>query len=195
MNDISEYYTKDLAVAEEVQWLLTQQYKNNLDFILPEIKENGIKSVVEFGCGTGLIAQGIPSEIYYIGIDMNRHFLEMARKKNPGRMFHNGDIRTDLHFGNLSCAFAFLKHFSLDEWDGIFAKVITAGKYAAFDIQILDQDLDDGTEYHHVFVTERRIANCLEICGYREVKRKTLQEADLKDHGRVREVIFWVEKT
>lgn len=196
--DISEYYTEGRAYDEEVQWILTRQYQNNLGFLLPGIEEHGIRHVVEFGCGTGLVAQGLIGKVdTYVGVDKNPTFLKIASQRcrnTKGFAFILSDVRKDLDLhADLVTCWAFLKHFSLEEWDKVFRKVLSAGKYAAFNVQILGSDLDDGTEYHHTFVTEARLQACLVEAGHEEISRTVFWEGELRDKGIMREVSIWTK--
>lgn len=46
-------------------------------------------SVVDVGCGTGVLANYIPGEKKYLGIDLNERFLKYARKKGRNVMMQN----------------------------------------------------------------------------------------------------------
>jgi 2-polyprenyl-3-methyl-5-hydroxy-6-metoxy-1,4-benzoquinol methylase len=44
--------------------------------------------VLDFGCGTGLLAKYIPSK-FYIGVDIDQDSLDIAKKNSPGYTFLN----------------------------------------------------------------------------------------------------------
>src|SRR5690348_5894946 len=127
--DISEFYDEARAQAEQVQWLLSGPYRRYLAFVLPRIERESIRSVIEYGCGSGLVAAGLP-EVHYVGIDKNPHFLDMAWKRCGNsaplmRRFVCFDARNHAtEPADLAMAWSFLKHFSLDEWDRMVRLVL-----------------------------------------------------------------------
>lgn len=198
--DISEIYNDpERALEEELGWLLNAEYKRHLDFVLPRMEKAGVKSVVEFGCGSGLVAAGLDPHMGYVGIDRNEWFLKKAVERNLGkeRKFIVNDIRKN-DFKNtpfdLSMAWAFLKHFALDEWDAILAKVLSAGRYGAFGVQLLAKDLDNGTGFHHTFVTEEHLRRATLAAGHEVLEVVTFLEADLPGEGRLKDVGVWTRK-
>lgn len=171
--DISEYYTPERAAHENKQWTLTQGYKKNAAFLLPLIERFKIRSVIEFGSATGHLAGEIPPDVEYLGVEPNDHFRKMAQEKlsEAGTKFVKGDVRTFPNGGvtvpaDLSMAWAFLKHFGLPEWDAILTKILSHGKYGCFDVQVADRDIDDGVDFHHVWVTEAHVLGAVEGAGH-----------------------------
>jgi len=158
LRDISEHYTPDLARYEEEQWLATEQWRQNSAFVLPLIQKLQVKTVVEFGCGTGLVARDLPEGLDYTGVDTNSWFLEKARARNRDRkyfFFQFWDIRTwhdDVK--DLAMCWSVLKHFCLDEWPDILRRILMAGRHCAFNVQTVkgNTPFDNGTQFHHVFV-------------------------------------------
>lgn len=173
-SDISEYYQEDLALKEEQAWTETKEYLRNFDQLSTILQD--CKTIIEIGCGSGWIPTLLPAEIEYIGIDKNAHFLEMCRHKNQGknRIFKQADIRsinTNTVF-DISCSWAFLKHFSLEEFDTILTNILRLGKKAIFEVQITKNwEYNDGIHFHHTFVSEDRLQNVITKSGYREINR------------------------
>jgi hypothetical protein len=172
--DISEYYTGDLAVHEENEWIKVG-HKHFLDFVNPIIEAYEIMKVVEYGCATGHVAFGMPPHIDYVGVDRNNWFLEKARERCQERIFMNCDIRDTKFTGyDLSMAWGFIKHFGLHEIDEIIDIVISSARYSVLGMQFLAHpaDLDDGTAYHHSWISEERFAGVIDRAGYKETSRQ-----------------------
>jgi len=164
--DISSYYTEELALNEEVNWLLTMQWKRNSNFILPLLEQYRIATAIEFGCGSGLVAADLPATLDYVGIDRNSWFLERARERNLGkqRFFQNWDVRNwTQEPRDLAMSWSMLKHFSLTEWTTILLKILASGRYAAFNVQLAEVCFDNGTRFHHVFVTQDQVEKVIAL--------------------------------
>lgn len=195
--DISNYYNLEKATKEDVQWLYTGQYRREAAFVLPRFERYGVKSVIELGCGSGLLATQVPAEIQYIGIDKNVHFLEKARDRNPGRRFLCWDVR-NVEEGLHDCAMSFgvLKHVSLDELDSFLACVLRHGRYGAFNVQVAQECYDDGTEYHHTHITMERLKQALAVAGHEIVDMEyTAEEYDTPGHGKGRDLAVWTKRS
>lgn len=176
--DISEYYKGELADAEEKAWMAAKEYQRNLDFLKAVVERRGAKRVVELGCGSGFIPTGLPATVRYLGIDQNDTFLGWAKTKNPGRPFVKADLRTvtpawlkEKNFApfDVVATFAVLKHFGLHEWDDIFKGFLGVAPVAVFDMSITDRDLDNGTDFHHVFVTRQHMLDLIHAAGHKIV--------------------------
>ena len=195
MNDISVYYTEERALAEEVEWILRRPHAKIIDWLTPRL--DGMKNAVEFGCGSGIIAAALPPTLTYLGIDSNEHFLAMARKRCQARSFSQYDVRDfDPECSrpfDVAMAWNFFKHFSLAEWNAVVCCVLAHGRYGAFNAQVTAHELDNGTDYHHVHVSETRLAEAIRHAGHREVERTVLNEWTLQS-GTARDVAVWTEK-
>lgn len=138
-----------------------------------------VDSIIEFGCGTGWVPLALPLELEYVGVDASEECIALAQQKNPGRRFDVLDIRqTPAIFDveepfDVSCAFSFLKHFELSEWDNVLALVVQAGWWSVFTVPLADHDYDDGVEFPHVHVTEERLRRAVEVAG-REISAMEL---------------------
>ncbi len=176
--DISETYTPDRALQEEVSWLLDRPQEAHAKLLLPRLEKYGIKSVLEVGCGSGILASLLPKGMVYLGVDKNLWMVRKALTRNMARQetmnFVQADVRElEAPPGDLAMCWSFLKHFSLDEWDQIVAKVLAHGKYGCLEVQITDQDIDNGTEWHHVFVTRERLQGAIAAAGHMILEQET----------------------
>lgn len=199
--DISEYYTSETALQEEAAWLLEGPQPKHCLFLRPLLVQNKIQSILEFGCGSGILAALLPEEIEYVGFDRNRWFLERARKRNAHfgiqRVFECEDVRrrTGIVSYNLSMAWSFFKHFGLHEIDDIMSLVLAAGEFCAFDVQLTDEDLDNGTAYHHTFITQERLATIIREAGHVEISRTQIEEFSLPAQSKiVRVYALWTKR-
>ncbi len=203
-SDISEYYKGDLAVAEENAWNATKEYKRNLAQVERVIKERGVKRIVEVGCGSGLIPVELPREVRYLGIDKNPTFLEYAKKKNDPscRTFVYEDVRNlspewmkKKGFApfDLVMSFAFFKHFGLHELDDVMNKVISLAPVAVFEVQTASQSFDNGTQFHHNFITTNRLHRVIGEAGHKFLYDVVVYDGDIPE-GRMQARIIVTEK-
>jgi trans-aconitate methyltransferase len=195
--DISEYFTTERALKEEVNWILDHTHGRHFEFLLPRLDEYKIQSVVEFGSGAGIVASSIIKKVpQYIGMDANDHFLATAKKRNPTLQFVKGDVRTWLPPwpADLALSSAFFKHFSLEEWDEIIARVLRAGKFGCFDVQLCANEHDDGTDYHHVFVSETHLERAVISAGHVIVEKKPMNGRTLANGDAASDMILWTRR-
>ena len=69
-------------------------YDEEYAYYSDKLKKYNAESVVELGCGTGSLASRFNANGYdYTGLDLNRTMLDIAKKKNPGAEFIEGDMR------------------------------------------------------------------------------------------------------
>ena len=74
------YHFKDYAAgSEEIHKLIQQN--------LPETK-----TILDVACGTGKHLENLQKHYEVEGLDINRDMLDIARKRCPGVMFHEGDM-------------------------------------------------------------------------------------------------------
>lgn len=184
----------------DVDWVLNRTARKIAEYILPKMRMEGIKSVIEFGCGTGLLAAELPAEVQYVGLDMNDWFLGRARDRNslyPAREFCKNDVRewskTATAAADLSMAWSFLKHFGLDEFDSILSTILGRGRFSAFNVSHLPADVDDGVDFHHVYVTEERVKRVVEAAGH-EIVDAWQTEAWAAHNQTARGVFYWTRR-
>lgn len=168
--DYSAWLTPERLEVEELAWATCQYYRDFADAVMSTAARFGIASVVEFGCGTGWVPSLLPSYLTYTGIDANPGVIERAAVRNPQRVFQLGDIRTAVPpAAGLGCSFSVLKHFGLDEWDAIVARVLYTD-YGLFTMPVGLHTVDDGVEFPHVWVTEMRLRAAVKAAGHEIVE-------------------------
>jgi trans-aconitate methyltransferase len=195
MKDNSEYYTEALALREEVDWILHRPHAKIAEWLLPRIAANKCETVIEFGCGSGILAAMLPEKSDYLGIDSNPHFIRMARNRKPGWAFVKDDVRywSPEKTYELAMAWSLFKHFSLNEWNAIVACVLVHGRFGAFNVQLSDRDFDDGVDYHHAHVTEAHLAEALAMAGHEEVERQVFNDWSVNS-APARDVAIWTKR-
>lgn len=203
--DISEMYdADDNALSAHLDWLLEATYLKQKDFILSHAEHEEVHTVTEYGCGSGLLAhalKNVQSQWGYVAVDKSQKLIDIARSKlaYPGEyealQFILNDLRNVAYPASLVVAFAVLKHISLDEWDDVLGHVLAQGRLACWDMQVLDHDLDNGKDWHHVFVTPARLEEQVKACGHEIVERVVWDEGDVDGHGRCKRVALWTRRT
>lgn len=170
--DFSEYLSAapDRIAREESGWSEAHHYERNARQILSaaELFSLGDRfHLLELGCGSGLVPTVLPDTVIYAGIDNNPQLLVRACARNGHhRMFYRADIRTwpVAPAVDLVASFAVLKHFGLHEWEGVFAGMLSQGRHGLFNIQLAPPGApayDDGTEFHHIWVTAAMVERCV----------------------------------
>jgi len=165
--DYSEYLKREgMLEYIEQEWLNNPAFHDIYsDVINKAIKESGIKTVIEIGCGTGNVAARLVS-CRYVGVDANKDCIELAKPKNLGKSFYVADIRSfQCDPADLVFSFGVLKHFGLHEWDNIFNRIASLGEYFIFDMPISIEVKDDGEEHHHTWGTIEWVYDKCEAAG------------------------------
>ncbi len=124
--------------------------------------------VLEVGCGSGQLATYIKNP--YTGIDQSDKLLELARAKNPDKVFALANIRKanlEQYKAENICAFGFMKHFSLNEWNTIFARLaMMAEKTLTIETPLAETAWEElGYDFPHVFVTDKIVRDNAEWNG------------------------------
>lgn len=202
--DISAYYERPgRAAQEEVVWVLDAAYRRQAAFVAERMKADGLRTVLELGCGSGLFAaqlRRLLPAVKYVGVDTCLAFLKMAARRAPELSFFEGDLRrtsvpqpwAELP-ADVVCCWRTLKHFGLHEWDAVLAHVLSLGRFAAFDMQTLPADLDDGRDYHHVFVTREHLYRAVAAAGHAVIDCVvTCEEA--REGGPLRDLALWTRR-
>ncbi len=150
-----------------------------------EDQHNAIKHlkghILEIGCGSGQLAARIENP--YTGFDQSEELLELARRKNPGKVFFQGSVRdiqkSDVFTSPNVCAFGFLKHFRLSEWDGVFATLAAnATETLTIEAPIVEgNDWEDlRHDFPHTFVTRERITRLAKDHGF-TIEKETMNRS------------------
>jgi len=76
----------------------TDENKDNIDkaqynFIYNLVLALGAKQICEAGCNIGNNLNGFPIDYEVSGVDMNKHALEVAKKKHPSFKFKEGNLK------------------------------------------------------------------------------------------------------
>lgn len=172
MPDYSEWLTPARLAETEQAWA-----KMDRSELIAAIMKHHPKTVFEFCCGTGWIPFDLPLDVEYEAIDANEGCIGLAMKKNPTRRFGVQDVRefAGIEPVDMALAFSCLKHFSLEEWDGIYSKVLQAGKRTLTSIYLHAHNKEDpGHGFPHVAVTHERMERVIKENGHRLVQVFTL---------------------
>lgn len=169
--DISQWYTAERVAEEERVWAEGQHYKENARRIESVCDKYNLATVLEFGCGTGWIPRVLdPTLLYIAGLDANPHMIALARAKNPHHRFILHDIRYPIAMGGeLCCAFAVLKHFSLADWPLVLSNILSRAHYGLFNMHALPDDrepFDAGTEWHSSWPRRCDIVAAISAAGH-----------------------------
>jgi SAM-dependent methyltransferase len=190
--DFSEYLSAspDRIAREESGWAAARHYQRNARQVMAAAALFGLGSgdgyfkVLELGCGSGWVPSVLPATLNYTGVDNNARLVELARARNISeRAFIVADIRTVIPpppTADLVCSFAVLKHFGLHEWERIFMSMLALGRVGVFNIQLAPSGTsayDDGTQFHHTWVTETMVEECVRSMGDR-VYRSEVMHSD-----------------
>jgi hypothetical protein len=188
------------ALEEEVGWLLNKWYVREAHFVAPRMKREGLKVVREFGCRSGLLVRSLAllvPDMSYRGSEMSQKLLRMARE----RVADMRGVDIELHNAcaeekvDLAIAFSHFKHVPLETWVDAVCSVLRLGRFAAFDVQTLDHELDNGVDYPHVYATEAMVAQAVAAAGHEVVDREVWHEGTLPEHGTMRDVAFWTRSS
>lgn len=205
LSDISVWYSQgNRATEEEASWVLEGKYKEQAAFIAERMKSLGLKTVLDLGCGSGLFAaqlRRLVPGVEYVGVDSCPAFLEMARRRAPELEFVEANLRTweegEGHgpLADVVCCWTTMKHFGLHEWDGVLKHILSLGRHAAFNVQIMPRlDLDDGKEYHHVFVTRVHLDLAIAAGGHEVVDAVVTGEGEVAGEGRMEDLTVWTRR-
>jgi len=180
--DISEYYRKEQnAAAEEKAWNEAKRYVKHAASVAKALKLFGGRSVLEVACGSGWVPAMLPKNVAYTGVDKLSTFIELARGKNKDgdRTFVCGDLREvlpTLGSFDLVCSFATIKHFGLHEWSDIVRRLLEKAAAGVLELPISDSDYDNGTEFHHIFVTKDHASRAIGAAGHEVVATEVFCE-------------------
>jgi len=75
--------------------LMRKVIRRFLDHLCARIVEIRPRTIVDLGCGEGVVAgeiRRVLPDVRYVGIDASGEAIRMARASNPGFEFHQGDI-------------------------------------------------------------------------------------------------------
>jgi SAM-dependent methyltransferase len=163
----NDWLTKERLEETELEWAKMDRSK-----LLQKIADFSPQSIIEFCCGTGWIAKGIPKDVVYIGIDANPHCMDLATEKNPedSRIFIQEDVRKFEVLPDrqdMALAFSCLKHFTLADWDAVYGKVLDSGKHTLCSVYLAEDDREDpGYGYPHTAVSREHLERIVHEAGH-----------------------------
>jgi trans-aconitate methyltransferase len=140
VKDYCDWIADDLSRLDHIEraWKKNpEMHDGHARDVLGFVAKNQIKSVVEIGCGSGMLAQRISAQCAYVGFDKSVDLLTLAQNRNAKLKFVMGDVREiPSHVrGDLVVCFGFMKHFAATEWNDIFSRVLACGEqYAIIEI-------------------------------------------------------------
>jgi SAM-dependent methyltransferase len=157
--------------------------------LIEAIMKHRPETVVEFCCGTGWIPFHLPLQVDYLGIDKNEGCIELSRKRNPDgwRVFRHDDLLT-LHkckymakdskvevFYDMALAFSCLKHFTLEDLDLVYGKLLQACKKTLTTVYLRPEDVEETHHpYIHTAITMQHMERVIEENGHKLVQVFTL---------------------
>jgi SAM-dependent methyltransferase len=104
------------------------------------------KTILELGCGTGTIMQGLIQDYSVTGLDLSPTMLEVASQKVPGATFIHADMSDfalETTFDAVLCVFDSINHLlNFDLWDKTFMLVhqhLNAGGLFVFDVNTINK--------------------------------------------------------
>lgn len=198
--DTSVWYAAEgRALVEEAHWVLEGRHKEQAKWVVQRMMKHGLKSLLELGCGTGIFAGWVRrhfAAVQYLGVDACPAFVEMAKRRCPELAFVCEDLRTRPadRPDDLVCCWNVLKNIGLHEWDDVLRHVLSLGRHAAFNVQVLGEDLDNGTEYHHVYVNRQHLLWAVSAAGHEVVEEEQTGESPVEGHGLMKEITVWSKK-
>lgn len=90
-------YDKSVNLSEENDEYPFAGYKDVLNYIYNQVRENSYSSVLDIGFGTGLLTTQLYNEGYQItGIDFSSNMIDIAKKKMPNATLMNWDFASGL---------------------------------------------------------------------------------------------------
>jgi hypothetical protein len=121
-------------------------------------------------------------KVSYIGTDANLEAIAICCRRNPSLTFVRCDFRelsTTIKY-DLACAHAFLKHFSIEDWNILFPKFLSLGRIAQFDMQTARDTINDGspTFGNNLWVSREHFDIMLGGAGHRILSEEIAYEHD-----------------
>lgn len=199
--DMAAQWDDSRCLQEETTWILDAHYKRHLAFLRPRLERYRIASVIEVGCGSGLLANDLPAGLDYLGIDRCGWFVDRAKARAEasrvkGRAFKCWDARNMEAQPpyDLVMAWNFFKNFSLEEFPRLLAKVLSLGRLGCFNVQVAPQAFDNGSEFHHSFVMAGMVEKAVQAARCAIKEEETLGAWYLEGKGDCKDVVYWVEQ-
>lgn len=174
---VTQGYEEWLAKADRLAETEQEWAKMDRTELIAKVMESCPNSIVEFCCGTGWIPMGIPAGVAYTGIDANEGCIRLAEKKNPTRAFFIDDVRKFdvIPPHDMGLAFSCLKHFTLEDLDLVYGKLLRASKRTLTSVYMKPQDVEEQHHaYIHTAITMEHLERIIAENGHRLVQVFTL---------------------
>jgi trans-aconitate methyltransferase len=190
--DVVELFEGGRGLGEVLTWIMNRTALRQWEFVGPMIAERGVRSVVEYGCGAGLLASWIPEDVDYLGVDRSGWMLDRARVRCPRRRFVSGDVRSPAEgpAASLALCFGVFKSLGPDEWATALTGLLGTFPEASFDVQVADRCLDKGADYYDLCVSEAALGQAIAAGGHAEVRRDVWATFDVPA-GQGKGVALW----
>lgn len=141
-------YDKFLAYYDEIVRGMNSPIEDEVDFLLKDVIEEykpETKTVLEFACGTGVIAKElITTGLEVSGVDINENMLKKAKKNFGNNSLYLGDMRTyraEKQFDMVLCNYNSVCHLlTWTDWEIFFQNAcnhLDTGGLFVFDINTL----------------------------------------------------------
>jgi hypothetical protein len=127
-------------------------------------------SVSDVGCGIALLSNIINSDgVSYVGYDINPLSIAECNKRFPDKTFVQQDVRKYCDNVDIVMAFAFLKHFSLEEIPAIINILGKCSKQLIFSLPIGEDKDDFSNGWPHTFMSRETLDKALKKAGHQVV--------------------------
>lgn len=177
--DYSAFLAPAQLEIEEAAWAEAAHEREQAELTRMTLDENGLVSLVEFGCATGWLPHYLGDRFQYLGIDANLDCIARARAKNPARLFLADDVRTArAPQADLVAAFALLKHFHLSEWEAVLFRILHYGRYGLFNMTVAKRSYEDDFDFPHVWISPERLRKAVEAAGHEIIGTPWGEEPD-----------------
>lgn len=128
MNHPLEFILEKPFFFNSIRRVIAGDQQNTKRFVTDALKKYKVKSVLDVGCGTGDFAVCTPSGASYLGIDLNRAYIQFAKKQYESSYnFKYQDVtKKEFYTGKKFDAILFISmihHLSSDELDAILPAI------------------------------------------------------------------------
>ena len=174
-----DYILDEKSLANNIKLLENsgkyQVYAAIVDDVLDDYEHP--VSISEIGCGIALLSGVINSEgVSYVGYDINPLSISLCKSRFPDKHFIKQDVRKYCDKVDIIMAFAFLKHFSLEEAPAVLRILCEYSQQLIFSMPIGESDVDDlSNGWPHTFVTRKTLE------GWLKSGNHTIVSTDDKD--------------
>lgn len=87
-------------------------------------------SLLDLGCGQGFLAGEIPEKVRYVGVDIGKDLLSIAKRNHKGKVFYERDLTKPLHLDEKPFTHAIFL-LSLQNMENLEMAISNGAKYLA----------------------------------------------------------------